>query len=310
MSVKHVSAAALAVALLGLSGCVMEDGFGGFQRYSRDFHYSYPLKSDGRLSVETFNGSVEISGWDEATIDISGTKYGPSQEAADALRVDVDHASDAVSVRAVRPTMWRNNIGARFVIKVPRGAALERIISSNGAIRVSDENGPAHLRTSNGQIHVEAFHGNVDAQTSNSAIELVDVDGDVTAHTSNGHVRADNLRGSLQATTSNGGVKATLSRPDRPVHVETSNGSVELTLPPKQSADVRVHSSNNGITLRLAEPVNARVSAHTTNASIHCGFEVRMSGEIGKNHMDAVIGAGGPLFDLSTSNGGIRLVKM
>jgi hypothetical protein len=31
----------LAVALLGLTGCDIED-FGSFQRYQRDFHYSYP----------------------------------------------------------------------------------------------------------------------------------------------------------------------------------------------------------------------------------------------------------------------------
>ena len=32
-------------------------------RYREDFHYSYPQTAAGRLSIENFNGSVEITGW-------------------------------------------------------------------------------------------------------------------------------------------------------------------------------------------------------------------------------------------------------
>ncbi|MGB7720233.1 MAG: hypothetical protein WBL65_10055, partial [Bryobacteraceae bacterium] len=87
----------LAAALLGLAACDIED-FGGFDRYRQDFHYTYPLKSGGRLSVETFNGSVEVSGWDQETVDISGSKYAATQEAADALKVAIDNSPDSVSI--------------------------------------------------------------------------------------------------------------------------------------------------------------------------------------------------------------------
>jgi DUF4097 and DUF4098 domain-containing protein YvlB len=301
-------APAVAAAVLSLAGCDMD--FGPSERFSRDFHNSYPLKAGGRVSVETFNGSVEISGWDQETVDISGTKYGPTQEEADALKVNIDNTPDAVSIRVVRPSERRNNLGARLAIKIPRGAVLDRITASNGAIRTRDGSGPARLKTSNGQIRVESLRGSLEAQTSNGSVELADIAGDATVHSSNGRIRADRVEGALDATTSNSGVTAALEKVNRPVRIETSNGGVELTMPAEYSSDVRVSTSNGGITLHLPTGANANVMARTSNSSITSDFEVRMRGEITKNRLEGAIGNGGPLLDLSTSNGGIRLLKM
>ncbi len=305
MRAKHLL---LAAALLPLLACDVD--LGGFERFTRDFHYSYPLKSDGRLSVETFNGSVEISGWDQETVDISGTKYGSSQEAADSLKVDIDHSADAVSLRVAHPSEWRGNLGAKLVVKVPRAAHLDRITTSNGAIRTEDGSGPARLRTSNGAIRVLDLRGGLDAQTTNSAIELAGIEGDVTAHTSNGHIRTERVNGALDATTTNGGVNLQISRADRPVRVETSNSGVDLALPAGYARDIRVSTSNGGITLHAPHDINARLLARTSNSSIASDFDVKVQGELGKNRMDGVIGSGGPLIDLSTSNGRIRLLRM
>jgi hypothetical protein len=300
---------ALAATLLGMTACDFED-LGGFERYHKDFHYSYPLKSGGRLAVESFNGSVEVSGWDQDTVDISGTKYSRSQEEADSLKIEIDNSPDLVSIRVVRPSMRRGNWGARFVIKVPRQAVLERITTSNGAIRTMDGAGPARLKSSNGQIHVQAFRGNLDAQTSNDPIELLDVEGDVKAHSSNGHIRVDGLRGSLDAGTSNSSIHARLERTSGPLRLESSNGSIDVALPPDANVAVRANTSNNSVTLHAPGTVNARLAARTSNGSITSDFELRMQGEFDRHHMDGVIGTGGPLIDLSTSNGNIRLLKM
>ena len=185
----------LGLALLCLTACDI-DNFG--QRYQRDFHYSYPLKPGGGFSVESFNGTVEISGWDQDSVDVSGTKYGPTQEAADALTIDVQNTATEVSVRAVRPSDRRSNEGARFSIKIPRTAVLERVTTSNGSIRTMDGKGPARLKTSNGSIRVENLAGSLDATTSNASVELANVSGDATIHSSNGHIHVERLAGSLQ----------------------------------------------------------------------------------------------------------------
>jgi DUF4097 and DUF4098 domain-containing protein YvlB len=298
----------LTLPILLLAGCDIED-FGDMERVTRDFHYTYPLHAGARLSLETFNGSVEISGSERDSVDILGAKYGPTPEAADALRVDIDHTPDSVSIRAVRPTERRNNQGARFTLIVPKTVVLERVRASNGSIRVTGIAGSANLHTSNGEIRAIDLKGDLGVETTNGPVELDLIEGAVHAHTSNGHIHAERLRGGLDATTSNGGIRAAIDRAGGEVRAETTNGTVDLTLPAGFRSDVRAHTSNSSITLHLPPDANARVDAHTTNGSISSDFELRLQGEMSKNRLAGTIGSGGPLLDLSTNNGSIRLVK-
>jgi len=242
----------LAAALLCLTACDIED-IGSVSKYNRDFHYSYPMKPDGRLEVDTFNGSIEISGWDQAVVDISGTKYGSTQESADEIHIDIGNSPEAISVRAARPSFHRNNQGARLVIKVPRGAILDRINTSNGHIRTSDGAGPTRL------------------------------------HSSNGAIRVEDLRG--------------------PLNAETSNGSLDISVGSEFATDLRAHTSNGSITVHVASEPNARLTARTSNGSIHCDFDLRVQGEISRNHLDGTLGRGGGLMELTTSNGSIKLLR-
>jgi hypothetical protein len=299
---------AIAAGLVVLAGCDIED-MGGFERYHEDFHYSYPLKAGGRLNVEGFNGSVDISVWDQETVDISGTRSARSQEETHDIKIEVDHSPDAVSVRAVRPSMRRGNLGVQFAIKVPRGVVLEHVTSSNGAIRTSDGAGPAHLKTSNGHVEVRRLKGTLSAETSNGPVELQDIEGAVEVRSSNGHIRAEGIRGAFDATTSNNSIHAVLEKVDGAVRVQSSNGSIELSLPPNVQSALRAHTSNSGITLHLPGEVNARLVAGTSNSSISSDFEMRLRGEITKHHIEGSLGNGGPLIDLSTSNGPIRILK-
>jgi hypothetical protein len=311
---KQLLVLSVAAGLLGFVGCDIEDldiG-GGSERYSQDFHYSYPLQPGGRLSVENFNGSIEISGWDQNTVDISGTKYARTPELRDSLKIEVDHTADAVYVRTVRPSDRRGNMGAKYIIKVPRRTQLDRITSSNGGIRTLDIEGSARLKTSNGGVRAENVKGNLDAQTSNGGIDVQGLEGSVSVRTTNGRVHAEDVRGSIEAATSNGGIHVRLAKPESgsPIKLQTSNGGIELTLETVNQNEIRASTSNGGITLHLPGNLAADLIANTSNSSISTDFEVQARGSISKNHLEGKIGAGGPTIDLSTSNGSIRLLKM
>jgi hypothetical protein len=305
---RLLRAALIVPALLSMNACVYVD-MGNFARYSRDFHFNFPMNKGGRLSVEGFNGGIEITPWDQPTVDISGTKHAPSESQIDSFKIDVDHTSDSVSIHAVRQYDWHGNYGVRFAIKVPRGTVLDRVVTSNGAIHTLEGVGPAHFKSSNGAVRAEKFHGALDIQTSNGPVELDEVEGAVTAHSSNGHIHADAIRGSIDAETSNSGIRAMLLRADRDLRAQTHNGSIELGLPVGLTSNVRAHTNNSGITVRLTDPANVRVSAHTSNGSVSSEFEARMHGDLRRNEFEGSIGNGGPLLDLSTSNGSIRIVR-
>ncbi len=299
-----------AASLVGLAGCDLED-FGDSQRYTADFHYTYPLKAGGRLQLETFNGSVEIAGWDQDAVDISGAKYAGSPETRDAIKIEVSNAPDAVTVRAVRPSERRGGMGAKFVIKVPRRIQLERIVSSNGSLRISDIEGAARLRTSNGSVRTVNLRGNLEVQTSNSGIDVQSLEGSAVLRTSNGRIHAEAVHGGVEAFTSNSAIAVRVAKASgQPVHVETSNGGVDLTLEASDPGDVRASTSNSGITVHLPQNANARLMAHTSNNSVSSEFDVKTEGASGKGHLEGTIGKGGGTLDLRTNNGRIRLLKL
>ena len=256
---------------------------------------------------------MEIAGWEKDSVDISGTKYGASEALRDSIKIDIVATADTIRIRTVRPYDRRGNLGARYVIRVPRKTELDPITSSNGSMKVEGVEGVARLRTSNGSVRTVKLRGNLEVSTSNASIDVVDLDGPANVKTSNGRVSAEGVRGAFEATTSNGGIRAHLAKSEarRPVRLETSNGGIELTMDSANENDVRASTSNGGITLRLPDTIGARVRAHTSNASISTEFDVRREGSTSsRNHLEGTIGAGGPTLDLSTSNGSIRLLKL
>ena len=271
---------------LGLAGCDIED-FGPSNRYQENFTHTYALKAGGRLSVEGFNGPVEIFGWDKDSVEVSGTKYSAREELLGSIKVDIQATADSVAIQTSRPER-RGNMGVRFTIHVPRKTTLDRVHTSNGSIRVESVEAPARLETTNGTVRVSHVASNLEVRTSNGSVEVRDASGRTVLRTSNGAIRAEDIRGSLEAST--------------------SNGSIQVAVADDKTGDLRASTTNGSITVRLPEPVNARVDARTSNSSITTEFEVHGS-RVSKDHVDGVIGSGGATIDLSTTNGSIRLLK-
>ena len=282
-------------------------------RYHEDFHNSYPQTAGGKLNVENFNGSIEVMGWDQNTVDVSGTKYASTEDLLRAVKIEVSSAGNEVHVKTVGPNIHLHNVGAKYTIRVPRRTTLESIGSSNGSLHVEDVDGDAHLTTSNGSVHLARIRGNVDARSSNGSVEVNDVNGYMSFRTSNGSVRAENAHGALEAETSNGEVHVHLadSESGHAVHLATSNGPIDLQLDSPQRNDVVARTSNGSVTVHLPDGAGAAVHASTSSrGSVRSDFEILTSGELSRNHLDGTIGGGGPKLDLTTSNGNIRLVKI
>jgi DUF4097 and DUF4098 domain-containing protein YvlB len=304
----------LVAASLLLGGCLYVGDFDGFDTYHEDFHSTHPLEAGGAVSIETFNGSIELRGWEQNSVEVNGTKSASSKGALDALKIEVDATPGSLRIRAVRPPDFYRNMGVRFSIRVPHKALLDLISTSNGRIQVEDVEGRARLHTSNGGVRVTRVKGEVEARTSNGTIEAQDVDGNVNLHTSNGAIRAETMHGSFEGTTSNGSITARLNDPAAtwPVRAETSNGHIDLTLDAKQLPEVRASTRNSSILLRLPAAASARVRAATSHSSITSDFDgLRSDSDRRRNsELHGTIGSGGPLIELDSSNGSIKILKL
>lgn len=296
------------------TGCDVEDigSWGPSDRFKEDFHYDLKLAAGGALSLENFNGSVEITAWEKDSVEVNGTKYAGTEELLRQIKIDVDSKADSLRIRTIRPQGMRGNSGAKYILRVPRKIWLNGIVSSNGSIRSTGTEGAARLQSSNGTIRVMGLEGNLEARTSNGSIEGLGVHGSFMGKSSNGSIKVDGLRGSFEAETSNSSIVARVEKlaVGKVVRAKSSNGSVELSLPDYSGQDVDAESSNSSVTLRLPKDLNAELRAGTSNGKISTDFEVATTGAISKSRLEGRIGKGGGLIRANSSNGSIRVESL
>jgi DUF4097 and DUF4098 domain-containing protein YvlB len=295
-----------AVLAVFTAGCEL-DGFAGSRRHTEPFHYRYDLAPGGSLSMENFNGSIEIEGGNQSHVEIDGEKYASTRDRLDRIRIEVTPSPDSIRIRTLRDGGYRGNGGARYRIRVPASTRLDGIRSSNGPITVTAVAEVGRLKTSNGPVHVRDSRGNADVDTSNGPVEIRDFQGPASVHTSNGPVTVSGISGRLDVVTSNGPVRAGVAATDSPVRLRTSNGPVTLDLETPRFSDVTVSTSNGPVNVRIPSGAAADVRAHTSNSSIDCDVENARINSKSRTSLSATLGKGGPLLDLATSNGPIHL---
>jgi hypothetical protein len=274
-SLGGIIALALGLALCG-SLIIAADGALGSAagEFKENWHKTFPLGPDGRFSVKNVNGDIRISTWDKAEADVSAVKTCRSKEENLKL-VTIEDQSGAgyVAVDTVWPkSPFRNlRISVDYEIKVPAGVRLEMV------------------RSTNGELELIGRFGEVSAETTNGDVKLEGAAGPAFLDTTNGDITARDIRGSVKAETTNGGVHLVIDGLKDNVKADTTNGS---------------------ITVRLIGPINARLEAETTNGHIDVDVPVTIKGmSRSRRNISGVIGDGGPLLSLNTTNGSITITK-
>ncbi|BDC48781.1 hypothetical protein F183_A10970 [Bryobacterales bacterium F-183] len=287
--------------------------FGDSERFHEDFHSNHKIEPGGHLSIDNHNGHIEISTWEKDEIEINGTKHASTKELLEDLKVDVDATPTKVAIRISKPEFMTGGAGVRLNLRVPKKLELDRIRSTNGHIRVNGTEGPATLETTNGKIGAEKMNGKLIARTTNGGISIEGHAGSVRANTTNGSIQGE-MRGALEAETSNGSIdmKVDNAGSTSPVRLETSNGKIHVVM--TSAAELRARTNNSSITVELPAATDANIRAKTSNSRVHSDFGPDPSwddedGDNRRRSMDMKIGKGGPVIDLSTSNGDIRILK-
>ncbi len=134
------------------------------------------------------------------------------------------------------------------------------------------------------------------------------------ARTSNGAIQLDSVTGAVTAGTSNGSIKGRITDTVTadPVRLSTSNGAIEIRIEAQHNNDVTATTSNGSVTVRMPDTANARIVASTSShESVTTDFPVTVRGTISKNKIEGSVGSGsGPLLQMTTSNGSIRLLRL
>jgi hypothetical protein len=242
------------------------------------------------LDVRTLNGSIRVSGYDGATVDlevrqmIAADTDEDLREAKRQLVVDThDQAATIdIAVRESRgtvcgeqgngrsPAWWdriRYKAAVELVIRVPRATRL-RLCTING-----------------GEVYVDGTAADFD---------IDDV---------NGRITLEQIRGSGRVSSVNGRITASFAEAPRSASLfKTVNGHIVATFPAGLSADLRLKTFNGGLFTDFdTEPLSQKVPS----AERRGGRVIYRS-----NQFTTVrVGRGGPELTFDAFNGDVRVLR-
>jgi len=242
---------------------------------AEEWNKSYQVGDKPSLRVETNDASVEISRGVSHTVSAKVIS-GDYSIGGSGVRVTERQDADKVDLQVHVPNSWGFHIsthrGVRIEVQVPPETALD-LHSSDGHIRVDGTSGQAKLDTGDGHIEVRNFNG------------------PLNAHTSDGHMTVDAVLTDLT--------------------LRTGDGQIDLTVRPgsKMNSGWSIHTSDGRVEARLPQDFAAELYAHTGDGHIQLDLPVTVEGSIERSRIRGKINGGGPLLEITTGDGGIRISK-
>ena len=248
----------------------------GVSAFAEEWTKTYQVGDKPSLRVDTNDASVEITRGASRTVSArvisEGLNIGSS-----GVRVTEHQDGDKVDLQVHVPSgSWGIHIsthrGVRIEVQVPSETALD-LHSGDGHIAVDGISGQARIDTGDGHIQVRNFTGGLHA------------------HTGDGHMTIDGVL--------------------TDVDLRTGDGHIDLTVRPgsKMNNGWLIHTSDGGVEARLPQDFAAELYAHTGDGHIQLDMPVTVNGSIERSRIRGKLNGGGPLLEITTGDGSIRIGK-
>ena len=221
-----------------------------------------PAAPDGAVSIENMAGSVKVTAWDKAEVQVRGSvgEGGELSFEGSGKRIHIEIETD------------HNPMGIKSDLEVfvPAGSSVD-IEGFQATISVTGVTGSVTAETVNGSITQAGAAKHVELQSVNGEVEVAKAAGRIKAEAVNGSVIVRDCSGDLEASTVHGKLhviggsyeraeiesvagpvrfEANLS-PRAALSIETVSGSAELLLPATISAEFQVSSFSGRISNEL-----------------------------------------------------------
>ena len=248
---------------------------------SREIFETIDLDRDGRVMIDTYKGSIDVTTWDREEVEIEAKIVADEHEhlvplteihirrTGSVLRIETDYKK--AKKEGKRFKLFGNNYYSlpyvHYTIKMPRTADL----------RIEDYKS---------EISVESLVADLDLETYKGEVEITDVAGDIRIDTYKGDVVATELAGSLEADTYKGNILAEFVEFSGNSTVDTYRGDIDLRLPESAGFDLDANLGKNG--------------------DLDTDFRLN-NVKVEKNKYYGSIGGGGPRLEVDTYRGRIQL---
>lgn len=254
------------------------------------------IERGGRLEVDNFDGTVEITTWNKNAVRVQAT---PSRR----TDVEVESGGGVVQVHS----MGRHGPGdVDYRITVP--AAID--VSVNG------HSGDVKIDGPTGEISVETVEGSITARGGGGFVSLRSVEGDITLTKSKaraelnsveGVIRVTDLVGELSAQTVDGEI--VLEGVDSPnIQATTVDGDISFRGTLKDGGRYRLNSHDGSISVTVPQ-VNGTLVVSTFDGGFESDFPLTLTGTRSSQRLNFTMGTGNARLELESFDGSITLHK-
>ena len=293
-----VRVAMFAAAVTMAAACDISIGAAEFSvREEKKFAVTGPAQ----LALTTFDGSIEVRGWDRNEVLVEVEKRGPDQATADRIQVKATQNGNTITLDVEKPsplttTGFQRSPSANLIVTVPLQTAITAR-SGDGSITIRRVNGNVDLDTDDGSVRVEEVKGDLVVRTGDGSVRVRQIDGHARINTGDGSVGVDGVFGGLEVETRDGSIVVTArsgSVIESAWSVTTGDGSIRLEVPEGFSADLDAQSADGRV----------RVEQRTDRAPATAGREER---DHDRSFARGKLGAGGKPLRLRSGSGSITV---
>jgi hypothetical protein len=325
-------ALALLAAMNAASAAASPQWWGGAIVAEGKFERSLNVSGAVDLEVKTNWGSITVRTGDSSKVQVFGL--------IKVRRFSTSEAQSLVKQIAANPPIrqtgativigfdqsWedqetRNRVGISYELVVPASTRV-RAGTGSGSVTVDGVAGGLDASTGSGSIGLTNIGGEARAHTGSGGITVNGVKGQLRASTGSGSIRGTGVAGGITASTGSGGIELQQVSAGN-VEVSTGSGSIDLEgirggiRARTGSGSIRaqgeptgtwsLRSSSGGITVRLPANAAFELDASTSSGSITTDHPITVVGTVGRRQLRGKVRGGGPLLDLNTSSGSIRV---
>ena len=275
---------------------------------------SYPVSGHPEVRVNTDNGSVHIITADtqqvEFRVKTTGSAWGFGF--GDRQHIESKQDGNVVELTAHQGALYVIGFSSRHTdieVRMPKSADLE-LHTGDGSIDMDSMEGNVRATTSDGRVNIAQINGKIEVNSSDGAIVARALKGHVKLSTSNGSIRATELDGECNVSSSDGSV--TVEGRFDSLNVHSSDGSVttRIAAGSAMTSSWEVSSSDGSVEVALPPDFKASLDASTGDGHITLDLPVQVQGEVSKSHVHGTLNGGGPSFRIHTSDGSVRLSSL
>ena len=284
-------------------------------RAKGSFEQSLAVDGPIQLDVRTGSGSITVRNGPADQVEVVGTivagkgLWGRGTEEAEAIvrqieaEPPVQFSDGRLRVGPIENRAHRNNVSVSYKITVPFETQVKSHTGS-GSQDLIGISGPAEASTGSGDLLLTNIGGAVEARTGSGSIHAEGIGGAFKAKTGSGSVRlTQNAPGDVVATSGSGSI--VLRGIDGALRADAGSGSIKVE--GRQAGRWELDTGSGSIRIHLPEDASFELDAESNSGNIDINHPLTVKGKISDDHLKGQVRGGGPLLNVRSGSGNIRI---